>query len=148
MILSLACDTILILSQEALFCYPHHFRLLYSPQHSWGIRLFIHSSCTVDLFGETTYAIEIPSNSPLIGDEQRNRIWKYAAHHSWVDQSTLILTICWQETGHSQTWKFYFHENTLTLIVTDGTKGMFELSGAVSDRNIRFADMIFDGAFR
>lgn len=42
MILSLACDTILILSQEALFCYPHHFRLLYSPQHSWGIRLFIH----------------------------------------------------------------------------------------------------------
>ncbi|MDU7835671.1 MAG: hypothetical protein E7J75_11110, partial [Blautia sp.] len=33
--------TILILSQEALFCYPHHFRLLYSPQHSWGIRLFI-----------------------------------------------------------------------------------------------------------
>ena len=108
----------------------------------------IHSSCTVDLFGETTYAIEIPSNSPLIGDEQRNRIWKYAAHHSWVDQSTLILTICWQETGHSQTWKFYFHENTLTLIVTDSTKGMFELSGAVSDRNVRFADMIFDGAFR
>ena len=42
MILSLACDTILILSQEALFCYPHHFRLLYSPQHSWGIRLFIY----------------------------------------------------------------------------------------------------------
>ena len=41
MILSLACDTILIISQEALFCYPHHFRLLYSPQHSWGIRLFI-----------------------------------------------------------------------------------------------------------
>ena len=43
MILSLACDTILILSQEALFCYPHHFRLLYSPQHSWGIRLFIYA---------------------------------------------------------------------------------------------------------
>ena len=42
MILSLACDTILILSQEALFCYPHHFRLLYSPQHSWGIRIFIY----------------------------------------------------------------------------------------------------------
>ena len=42
LILSLACDTILILSQEALFCYPHHFRLLYSPQHSWGIRLFIY----------------------------------------------------------------------------------------------------------
>ena len=42
LILSLACDTILIISQEALFCYPHRFRLLHSPQHSWGIRLFIH----------------------------------------------------------------------------------------------------------
>ena len=41
LILSLACDTILIISQEALFCYPHRFRLLHSPQHSWGIRLFI-----------------------------------------------------------------------------------------------------------
>ena len=27
LILSLACDTILIISQEALFCYPHRFRL-------------------------------------------------------------------------------------------------------------------------
>ena len=43
MILSLACDTILIISQEALFCYPHRFRLLHSPQHSWGIRLFIYN---------------------------------------------------------------------------------------------------------
>ena len=42
LILSLACDTILIISQEALFCYPHRFRLLHSPQHSWGIRLFIY----------------------------------------------------------------------------------------------------------
>ena len=49
MILSLACDTILILSQEALFCYPHHFRLLYSPQHSWGIRLFIHKEKKTNL---------------------------------------------------------------------------------------------------
>ena len=42
MILSLACDTILIISQEALFCYPHRLHLFHSPQHSWGIRLFIH----------------------------------------------------------------------------------------------------------
>ena len=42
LILSLACDTILIISQEALFCYPHRFHLFHSPQHSWGIRLFIH----------------------------------------------------------------------------------------------------------
>ena len=49
LILSLACDTILILSQEALFCYPHHFRLLYSPQHSWGIRLFIYEAARSEL---------------------------------------------------------------------------------------------------
>ena len=41
LILSLACDTILIISQEALFCYPHRLHLFHSPQHSWGIRLFI-----------------------------------------------------------------------------------------------------------
>ena len=42
MILSLACDTILIISQEALFCCPHRLHLFHSPQHSWGIRLFIN----------------------------------------------------------------------------------------------------------
>ena len=42
LILSLACDTILIISQEALFCYPHRLHLFHSPQHSWGIRLFIY----------------------------------------------------------------------------------------------------------
>ncbi|WP_373215422.1 sigma-70 family RNA polymerase sigma factor [Blautia obeum] len=25
-------------------CYPHRFRLLHSPQHSWGIRLFIQET--------------------------------------------------------------------------------------------------------
>lgn len=108
----------------------------------------IDSSSTIDLFGETGYVIEIPSNSPLIGPEQRNRIWKYAAHHCWADQDTLLLTICWLETGHSQTWKFQFHENTFALTITDGTKGMFELMGAVSDRNVRFCDMIFNGTPR
>ena len=44
MILSLACDTILIISQEALFCCPHRLHLFHSPQHSWGIRLFIQHS--------------------------------------------------------------------------------------------------------
>jgi len=39
--LSLACDTILIVSQGAFFVYLHRFHLHYSPQHSWGIRLFI-----------------------------------------------------------------------------------------------------------
>ena len=57
----------------------------------------------------------------------------------------LLLTICWQETGHYQTWKLQFTAGGLILVVTDGLKGMFELAGAVSDRNVRFQDFVFDG---
>ena len=39
--LSLACDTILNIPQEVFLFYPHRFQLFHSPQHSWGIRLFI-----------------------------------------------------------------------------------------------------------
>lgn len=42
-VLRLACDTSLILTQEAFFCYPARFCLLHSPQHSWGIRIFIQN---------------------------------------------------------------------------------------------------------
>ena len=41
-VLSLACDTILNIPQEVFLFYPHRFQLFHSPQHSWGIRLFIH----------------------------------------------------------------------------------------------------------
>ena len=38
----MACDTILIVSQEAFLCRPYRYCLLYSPQHSWGISVFIY----------------------------------------------------------------------------------------------------------
>ena len=38
----LACDTFLIVTQEAFYRYPTRYCLLHSPQHSWGIRFFIH----------------------------------------------------------------------------------------------------------
>lgn len=38
----LACDTFLIVTQEAFYCYPTRYCLLHSPQHSWGIRFFIY----------------------------------------------------------------------------------------------------------
>ena len=53
LILSLACDTILIISQEALFCCPHRLHLFHSPQHSWGIRLFIKEKDTKGAVGNT-----------------------------------------------------------------------------------------------
>lgn len=108
----------------------------------------VESSCVTDVHGETEFAIEIPSNSPLRGEEQRSRPWAYSAHHAWVDQDTLLLTVCWRETGHFQTWKFLFGGNHLTLWITDGVKGMFELLGAVSDQNVRFCDMIFEGSLQ
>ena len=38
----MACDTILIVSQEAFLCRHYRYCLLYSPQHSWGISVFIN----------------------------------------------------------------------------------------------------------
>ena len=108
----------------------------------------IESSCVTDVSGETVYAIEIPSNSPIRGQEQRNRPWLYTAHHAWVDQDTLMLTICWRETGHYQTWKFFFAQGKFSLYITDGVKGMFQLMGAISDQNVRFSDMVFDGTLQ
>ena len=105
----------------------------------------LESSCVTDRHGETTFAIEIPSNSPLRGPEQRSRAWSYSAHHTWVDQDTLLLTVCWRETGHYQTWKFQFDGEKLFLWVTDGVKGMFQLFGATSDRNVCFRDRAFVG---
>ena len=108
----------------------------------------LESSCVTDLHGETTFAVEIPSNSPLRGPEQRSRAWAYSAHHAWVDQDTLLLTVCWRETGHYQTWKFQFAGEKLHLWITDGVKGMFQLFGATSDQNVRFCDMIFEGSLQ
>ena len=108
----------------------------------------LESSCVTDLHGETTFAVEIPSNSPLRGPEQRSRAWAYSAHHAWVDQDTLLLTVCWRETGHYQTWKFQFAGEKLFLWITDGVKGMFQLFGATSDRNVCFRDRAFTGETR
>ena len=105
----------------------------------------LESSCVTDRHGETPFAIEIPSNSPLRGPEQRSRAWSYSAHHTWVDQDTLLLTVCWRETGHYQTWKFQFDGEKLFLWITDGVKGMFQLFGATSDRNVCFRDRAFVG---
>ena len=108
----------------------------------------LESSCVTDLHGETTFAVEIPSNSPLRGPQQRSRAWAYSAHHAWVDQDTLLLTVCWRETGHYQTWKFQFAGEKLFLWITDGVKGMFQLFGATSDRNMCFRDRAFTGETR
>ena len=105
----------------------------------------IDSSSVTDIHGVTPFVIELPSSSPLLGKEQRSRSWAYSAHHAWIDQDALMVTVCWRETGHNQTWKFQFSGDQLYLWITDGTKQMFDLFGIASDRNVRFCDMAFTG---
>lgn len=108
-------------------------------------RQVIDSSSVTDIHGVTPFVIELPSSSPLLGKEQRSRSWAYSAHHAWIDQDALMVTVCWRETGHNQTWKFQFSGDQLYLWITDGTKQMFDLFGIASDRNVRFCDMAFTG---
>ena len=44
----LACDTFLIVTQEAFYRYPTRYYLLHSPQHSWGIRFFIQNALAAE----------------------------------------------------------------------------------------------------
>ena len=79
-ILSLACDTILIISQEALFCCPHRLHLFHSPQHSWGIRLFIYNSHPTDYNKECPFACKgaepYPSASGRYDRKMNLKEWK------------------------------------------------------------------------
>lgn len=110
-------------------------------------RQVLESSSVADVHGETPFAIELPASSPLKGPEQRSRAWAYSAHHTWADQDTLVLYVCWRETGHLQTWKFQFARDRFYLWITDGLKGTFTLFGATSDRNVCFQDMAYIGEF-
>ena len=80
LILSLACDTILIISQEALFCCPHRLHLFHSPQHSWGIRLFIYNSHPTDYNKECPFACKgaepYPSASGRYDRKMNLKEWK------------------------------------------------------------------------
>ena len=51
----LACDTFLIVTQEAFYRYPTRYCLLHSPQHSWGIRFFIQIVGKYSDIQELTY---------------------------------------------------------------------------------------------
>ena len=80
LILSLACDTILIISQEALFCCPHRLHLFHSPQHSWGIRLFIYNFHPTDYNKECPFSCKgaepYPSASGRYDRKMNLKEWK------------------------------------------------------------------------
>ncbi len=97
--------------------------------------------------GVTSYVIMPPSCSPIIGPEQMTRQWSYSAHHEWVNDGTVQVTVVYRETGHVQRWLFTFTDKELILIVSNSCKKLVGLFfDMVSDRNVDFADMNFYGS--
>ncbi|MBS5274411.1 hypothetical protein KHZ31_12855, partial [butyrate-producing bacterium] len=85
LILSLACDTILIISQEALFCCPHRLHLFHSPQHSWGIRLFIYNSHPTDYNKECPFSCKGAEPYPSAsGQDDRKMNLKEWKKEQWM----------------------------------------------------------------
>lgn len=105
----------------------------------------IQSSNVTYLHGETGYVITPPSSSPILNLPQSTREWLYSAHHQWVTDGILLLTIWYRETGHEQQWAFIFTEDQLELVIANSTKRLFTMWGAKSDRNVDFADMVYHG---
>lgn len=105
----------------------------------------IKSSAVSCLSGETSYVIMPPSVSPIIGSEQMSRKWCYSAHHEWINDGTLQLTVWYRETGHIQKWLFVFVEDTVEIIISNSIKRFFGLFPIKSDRNVDFGDMILRG---
>lgn len=109
----------------------------------------IESSCFGYLKGKTHYVIMPPSCSPIIGEEQMGREWSYAACHRWINDTTLLLTICFRETGHNQQWLFVFTGDRIHITVSNSCKGIFGLMPeAQSDWNKDFGDMSFSAELK
>lgn len=106
-----------------------------------GIQHFQSSSVTYS-HSRTNYVIMPPSVSPIIGTEQKNRCWLYSAHHEWINDGTLLLSVCFRETGHIQQWLFVFSDEQLYLFISNSCKKLFGMYPMKSDKNIDFGDMI------
>ena len=108
----------------------------------------IRSSAVSMAYGKTSYVIMPPSISPIIGPEQRLRQWHYSAHHEWINDGTLQVTIWYRETGHIQRWLFVFVENTVVITISNSIKRFFGLAPIKSDRNVDFGDIVLKGFTR
>lgn len=80
-------------------------------------------------------------------EEQMSRKWKYSAHHQWVNDGTLMVSVVYRKTGYVQKWLFTFTDRKMNLVISNSCKKLFGLSfDMVSDRNVDFADMRFSGS--
>lgn len=105
----------------------------------------IRSSAVSYEDGETKYVIMPPSVSPILGEQQSTRAWRYSAHHEWVNDGTLHLTINYRETGHKQYWLFTFSNEQMEILISNSCKRIFGWIPIKSDKNVDFGDMILKG---
>lgn len=105
----------------------------------------IRSSAVSYNNGETNYVFMPPSVSPIIGAQQSGRLWNYSAHHEWITDGVLKLTIWYRETGHKQEWIICFIDDTIEIVISNSCKRIFGLFSMKSDRNIDFGDIKING---
>lgn len=100
---------------------------------------------TRDCIGTTKCVLPLPTCSPLLGKEQREREWKSVAHYYWAASQTLMVSVAYPETGHRQDWTMVFTGKKLLFTIADSNKDLLMPVGCVSDRNMRFADSNYIG---
>jgi len=80
----------------------------------------------------------------ILMHEQRTRNWKYAAHHVWVNDSVLMIELCYIETGHTQQIMVEFSGNKLRMLIINGCKRLLEINGMQSNQGMEFSDKILE----
>ena len=114
----LACDTFLIVTQEAFYHYPTRYCLLHSPQHSWGIRFFIHVN--PDLVpGETGNAavdLALTKLDTPYSQERRNEdgYFDCSSFTYWV-YSQLEVSLQYDSANTAATQGRYIADNNLVI---------------------------------
>jgi len=102
----------------------------------------IRSSKVTDIINETSCIIE-PA-TVLLTKEQRGRCWKYSAHHRWINDTVLLLELCYIETGHSQQIFVEFRGKRLRLLVVNGCKRLLAVNGMEGNQGMMFEDRVLE----
>lgn len=97
-------------------------------------------TCRIDeMYGVLEPVTVIPMH------EQKARKWKYAAHHYWVNDTVLMIEICYIETGHVQQIMAQFIQDKLYMTVINGCKKLLQINGMESSQGMEFADVLLEG---
>lgn len=73
------------------------------------------------------------------------RRWKYAAHHEWLNDETLVIDIYYTETAHRQKFEIRFSEDTINMRIINGLKKLLETSGTPCAEPLAYKDILIPG---